>query len=59
MTPRVVRATAETGPVNIDIAMNVDLELDGGVTARMTCANEERFCDQRDLMARGDRGELA
>ena len=34
MTPRVVSATAETGPVNIDIAMNVDLELGGGVTAR-------------------------
>ena len=38
LTPRVISAKAETGPKNIDIAMEVDLELADGVTARMTCA---------------------
>ena len=35
---RVIRAKAETGPKNIDIAMDVDLELAPGVTAKMSCA---------------------
>src|SRR6266481_9986963 len=34
LTPRVIRARAETGPKNIDIAMDADLELAGGATAR-------------------------
>ena len=38
LTPRVISAKAETGPKNIDIAMEVDLELAGGATAKMTCA---------------------
>src|SRR6202041_644138 len=38
LTPRVISAKAETGPKNIDIAMEVALELADGVTARMTCA---------------------
>jgi predicted dehydrogenase len=38
LTPRVISAKAETGPKNIDIAMEVDIELTDGVTARMTCA---------------------
>jgi predicted dehydrogenase len=58
MTPRVVSATAETGPVNIDIAMNVDLELAGGVTARMTCAMKKDSVINATFMARCDRGEL-
>ena len=58
LTPRVLRAKAETGPKNIDIAMDVDLELAGGVTARMTCAMKKDSVISATFMARGDRGEL-
>jgi predicted dehydrogenase len=58
MTPRVIRATAETGPKNIDIAMDVALELDGGVTARMSCAMKKDSVINATFSARGDRGEL-
>jgi len=58
MTPRVIRATAETGPKNIDIAMDVALELDGGVTARMVCAMKKDSVINATFSARGDRGEL-
>ncbi len=54
----VVRAKAETGPKNIDIAMDVDLELAGGVTAKMTCAMKKDSVISATFMARGDRGEL-
>ena len=58
LTPRVVRARAETGPKNIDIAMDVDLELAGGVTARMSCAMKKDTAFRALFMARGERGEL-
>jgi predicted dehydrogenase len=58
MTPRVIRATAETGPKNIDIAMDVALELDGGVTARMSCAMKKDSVINATFSARGERGEL-
>jgi len=58
LTPRVISAKAETGPKNIDIAMTVDLELDGGVTAKMTCAMKKDSVISATFMARGDRGEL-
>jgi predicted dehydrogenase len=58
LTPRVVSARAETGPKNIDIAMEVDLELAGGVTAKMTCAMKKESPLRASFMARGDRGEL-
>jgi len=58
LTPRVVRARAETGPRNIDIAMDVDLELAGGVTARMSCAMKKDTPLRALFMARGERGEL-
>jgi len=54
----VVSAKAETGPKNIDIAMEVDLELAGGVTAKMTCAMKKDSPLRASFMARGDRGEL-
>jgi predicted dehydrogenase len=58
LTPRVISAKAETGPKNIDIAMDVDLELAGGVTARMTCAMKKDSVINATFMARGERGEL-
>ena len=58
LMPRVIHAKAETGPKNIDIAMDVDLELEGGVTARMSCAMKKDSVINASLMARGDRGEL-
>jgi predicted dehydrogenase len=58
MTPHVIRATAETGPKNIDIAMDVALELDGGVTARMSCAMKKDSVINATFSARGERGEL-
>ena len=58
MTPRVIRATAETGPKNIDIAMDVALELAGGVTARMSCAMKKDSVITATFSARGERGEL-
>jgi predicted dehydrogenase len=58
MTPRVVRATAETGPKNIDIAMDVDLEFAGGATAKMICAMKKDSVINATFTARGERGEL-
>jgi predicted dehydrogenase len=58
MTPRVIRAAAETGPKNIDIAMDVALELAGGVTARMSCAMKKDSVISATFSARGERGEL-
>lgn len=58
LTPRVISARAETGPMNIDVAMEVELELAGGVTARMTCAMKKDSVISASFMARGDRGEL-
>ncbi len=58
LTPRVIRANAETGPKNIDIAMDVDLELAPGVTAKMCCAMKKDSPLAASFIARGDRGEL-
>ena len=58
LTPRVISAKAETGPKNIDIAMTVDLELDGGVTAKMSCAMKKDSVISATFMARGEVGEL-
>ncbi len=58
LTPGVVRAKAETGPRNIDIAMDVDLELAGGATAKMTCAMKKDSVISATFIARGERGEL-
>ena len=58
LTPRVISAKAETGPKNIDIAMDVDLELAGGATAKMTCAMKKDSVINATFMARGERGEI-
>lgn len=58
LTPRVISAKAETGPKNIDIAMETELELEGGATARMTCAMKKDSVIAASLTARGERGEL-
>ena len=58
LTPRVISAKAETGPKYIDIAMEVDLELAGGATAKMTCAMKKDSVINATFMARGERGEI-
>jgi predicted dehydrogenase len=54
----VVRAKAETGPKNIDIAMDAELELEGGATAKMTCAMKKDSVISATFIARGEIGEL-
>jgi len=54
----VISAKAETGPKNIDIAMDVNLELEGGMTARMSCAMKKESVISATFSARGERGEL-
>jgi predicted dehydrogenase len=58
MTPRVVAAKAKVGPPKIDVAMEADLELAPGVTARMTCSMAADAQLNASFIARGDRGEL-
>jgi predicted dehydrogenase len=58
LTPRVVRARAETGPKYIDIAMDVDLELAGGASAKMICAMKKDSALMASFTARGECGEL-
>jgi len=56
-TPRVVKASAKTGPPNIDIAMEVQLDIDGAM-GRMTCAMAQDAQLGATFTARGDSGEL-
>ena len=58
LTPRVSRAAARTGPPNIDIAMDVDLELNGGVSAHMSCSMAQDAKLFIAFSARGESGEL-
>lgn len=58
LTPRVISAKAETGPKYIDIATEVDLDLAGGATAKMTCAMKKDSVINATFMARGERGEI-
>jgi len=58
LTPPVVRASAETGPANIDVAMSADLELEGGATARMMCSMKLDSPLAVSFSASGERGEL-
>jgi len=55
---KVLRASAEIGPTNIDVAMDVELELAGGATARMTCSMKKDAQLGASFSARGERGEL-
>ncbi|HYB89807.1 MAG TPA: Gfo/Idh/MocA family oxidoreductase [Candidatus Binataceae bacterium] len=58
LTPRVLRATARIGPPNIDVAMDIDLELNGGVSARVSCSMAQDATLMILFTARGERGEL-
>jgi len=58
LSTKVLRASAETGPKNIDIAMEVELELAGGATARMTCSMKKDAQLGASFVARGEHGEL-
>jgi predicted dehydrogenase len=58
LTTKVIRAKAETGPKNIDIAMEVELELAGGVSARMTCSMKKDAQLGASFNVRGELGEL-
>ena len=58
LATKVSRARAETGPKNIDIAMDVELELAGGATARMTCSMKKGAQLGASFIARGERGEM-
>ncbi len=58
LTPRIVRAAASAVPENIDVAMDVQMELGAGTTARMTCAMGKDVQFGASFAARGDRGEL-
>jgi len=58
LMPRVLKASAKTGPKNIDVAMEVDLEMTGGVAARVKCSMAQDAVRSSMFIARGDRGEL-
>ncbi len=58
LATKVIRASAEIGPRNIDVAMDVELELAGGATARMTCSMKKDAQLGASFVARGEHGEL-
>jgi len=58
-TPRVVGANAKTGPANIDVSMEVELDLGESVTARVTCSMAPDCQLGATFVARGELGELA
>jgi predicted dehydrogenase len=58
LTPRVISARAETGPTNIDVSMETDLDLGDGVTGRMICSMKKDTPIVASFLARGERGEL-
>jgi predicted dehydrogenase len=58
LKPKVIRAAARTGPPKIDIAMEVELEMTGGVHAKMTCSMAPDAHIGAWFKARGEHGEL-
>ncbi len=56
--PRVRKAAALTGPPNIDVVMEAILELEDGVTARMSCSMSPDAPAEAGFAAKGERGEL-
>jgi len=58
LRPRVVNATPKIGPKNIDVAMEVDLELEGGVPARVNCSMVADAQVTIAFLIRGEKGEL-
>ncbi|HYA36611.1 MAG TPA: Gfo/Idh/MocA family oxidoreductase [Candidatus Binataceae bacterium] len=55
---KVLRAKAVNGPERIDVTMETDLELAGGVAARMKCSMATDSTISATFSARGERGEL-
>src|SRR5215469_7140980 len=58
LMPRVVKASAKTGPANIDVTMDVHFELGDGITGRMTCSMEQGVQIGATFTARGEKGEV-
>ncbi len=58
LLPRVVKATATTGPSNIDVSMDVQFDMGDGVTGRMTCSMAQGVQIGASFIARGEKGEL-
>jgi predicted dehydrogenase len=58
LTPRVKSAKAQVGPPNVDVAMETELELGNGITAKMICSMTTDSQIEAVFIARGDRGEL-
>lgn len=58
VTPRVLSANARVGPPNVDLAMEVEMELERGVTARMVCSMASDARVAALFIARGERGEI-
>ncbi|HVA79068.1 MAG TPA: Gfo/Idh/MocA family oxidoreductase [Candidatus Binataceae bacterium] len=58
-TPAVTGARARIGTPGIDVAMEADLELAGGATARMSCSMEPSAPLQVMFEAHGERGSLS
>ena len=59
LMPRVVKASAKTGPANIDVAMEVHLEMGAdGATGRMTCSMGQDAQLGATFTAQGEKGEL-
>ena len=58
LMPRVLKASARMGPKNIDVTMEVDLEMAGGVPARMKCSMAQDAVRGSMFIAKGERGEL-
>jgi predicted dehydrogenase len=58
LMPRVLKASAKARPKNIDVAMEVGLEMAGGVPARVKCSMAQDAVGGAMFAATGDRGEL-
>ena len=58
LMPRVVKASAKTGPANIDVAMEVQLDMGDGATGKMTCSMAQDAQLGATFTARGEQGEL-
>jgi predicted dehydrogenase len=59
LTPRVSRATARIGPPGIDVAIDIELDLGEGVTARVTSSMAQDAQLGATFQARGEHGELS
>jgi predicted dehydrogenase len=58
LMPRPLKASAKTGPKYIDITMEVELEMAGGVPARMMCSMAQDAVPGASFIAKGEYGEL-